>query len=201
MLVDQFVIMIEFFFLSPQNSTPSTKKMAAWKCSGPMRAGKTTELLRIYDRLGGRKLLVTHSLHRIETRTHGGQHYALEHRVAELLPFVCEHVETTDSLCIDEAQFFEVDDLRAALVYARERGRAVYVAGLDCDYQKNVFSWMSAIEWTQQVKLAGRCQRCTSGAPAIYTAYEGPPLGGTFAPDSEDFVTCCDACWTLPTTK
>ena len=167
-----------------------------------MRAGKTTELLRVFERMSVHKVFVTHALHRADSRTHGGQEYAVQHRVTDLCAFVEVNIETFDALCIDEAQFFAPDDLRAALVYALLRGRAVYVAGLDRDYEKTDYPWTSAIEWTQQVKLTGHCQRCTTpGAIALYTAYEGPPFDGKFVPESNHFVTCCADCWTLPRVK
>jgi len=165
-----------------------------------MRAGKTTELLRVFDRLSVRKAFVSHVLHRADSRTHGGREYAVNQLVANLTAFVRAHVETFDALFVDEAQFFELDDFREAISCALACGRSVYVAGLDRDYEKTAYPWTSAIEWTQQVKLGGRCQRCTDlGSVAVYTAYEGPPFAdGKFVPESKHFVTCCARCWTLP---
>lgn len=170
---------------------------AAYAISGPMRAGKTTTLLHYWSEHSGRKLFVAHEMNRASTRTHAGKVYDLNARTACLLDFVRARANECDCFFVDEAQFFSVDDLTAAVAEARQNNQTMLISGLDRDFRRTPFGWLHAVQWNEQVKLTALCQRCEQQR-AEYTAYEGPPLDGVFAPESEHFVSCCEQCWTAP---
>lgn len=168
---------------------------AAYAISGPMRAGKTTTLLDYWRAYRGAKQLVAHAMNRSTTLTHAEQAYSLDARTKCLLEFVRAHLHDCQCFFVDEAQFFDVEDLKAAVSVARQNKQTLLISGLDRNYHREAFGWLAAVCWTDQVKLQARCQRCNR-ANADYTAYEGPPLDGVFAPESEHFVSCCGPCWT-----
>lgn len=162
-----------------------------------MRAGKTTHLLSLYTEDTGSKVFVTHLLHRAESRTHSGECYDAPVRVQSLYTFVVDRMDALDAVYVDEAQFFPGDDVEKAVKLVLAKNKTIHLAGLDTDYRGQAFPWLLATKWSSSTSLTATCQRCSTHR-ATMTAYEGPPLDGSFAPDSGQFVSCCYACWTLP---
>lgn len=190
--------------LYPQ-SAPRTppQRPGCFVVTGPMCAGKSTTLLKAARHWqAGRVLVVSHTLHRTDTRTHAGADYAPV-RVDEILPVALQRCEQLDSLFIDEAQFFDRDDLHLAIIHALSTNCAVYVAGLDTDHRRRPFPWLAPLEdlrWPhERYMLTANCTKCKTNGTATLTAYTGPPFTDEFAPDSTDFHPVCPQCWEPPT--
>lgn len=160
-----------------------------------MRAGKSTRMLELWQQHETwRRVWLTHQLHRHGVLTHGKRECPISERITSLVEWAQANGDAYDVVFIDEAQFFNAADLVAGL--AALSRKAVYISGLDRDYRRREFAWLLVGQpWTQLERLAGQCQVCKCDA-APFTAYTGPPFSGDFAPESEDFLTVCDRCWT-----
>lgn len=146
---------------------------------GPMFAGKTTALLEaVHDaeRSNKRALVVTSALdNRYGTSlcaSHNGQSRPAV-AVQELLPLLDPHtsqvdMDGVDIIAVDESQFFP--DLKAFCLKAVEDlGKTVVVAGLNGDFQRNMFGdIIKLMPYADSVlMLQARCTFCER--PASFT--------------------------------
>jgi thymidine kinase len=145
---------------------------------GPMFAGKTTTLLEMVSMAekSQRVALVTNSM---DTRygesqctTHSGiARSALAVRELAALKQRSEdtngwNMDDIDVIAIDESQFFP--DLFEFCLYAvEERGKTVIAAGLNGDFQRNVFgNIVKLVPYADDVVfLKARCTFCEEAAP------------------------------------
>lgn len=144
---------------------------------GPMFAGKTTALLeavREAEMSDLRTVLVTSALdNRYGTSvcaSHNGESRAAI-AVQELLPLLDPHtspidMNDVDMIAVDESQFFP--DLKQFCLRAVEdMGKTVVVAGLNGDFQRNMFG--DIVQLTPYadnvILLQARCSFCERPAP------------------------------------
>ena len=144
--------------------------------TGPMFAGKTTELMRRLHRyeLAGKRVLLFKP--RLDVRSGSGQVKSHDGRSmeaieialsAEILRYVDEHGDVA-AIGVDEAQFLDGNLVRVIRIL-RERGIDVFVAGLDMDYRGEPFGYMPQLMAMadEVVKLKAVCVVC--GADATHS--------------------------------
>jgi thymidine kinase len=164
---------------------------------GPMFAGKTTELLRRFERhvLAGQNVLLVK--HRSDCRydahkvvAHGGAEAPAV--VAATLAEVAEAAAVVDFIGIDEGQFFP-DVYEWCVVWA-DQGKTVIVAALDTYATRAPWHPIPALAATAETttKLAAVCDACKGDAAFTFrVAPEGPTVdvGG-----KDKYLPLCRAC-------
>ena len=154
--------------------------------TGPMFAGKTTELIRRQHRLNtiGRRILLVN--HQSNTRHDATGQSIVSHDAtrAQGSPVVVvrllDSVRTRASyrslyhsaqiIMVDEAQFFE--DLYGTVLQMVERdGKHVVLSGLMADAQRNLFGDVHQLVHHADsfTLLRALCKQCGDGTPGIYT--------------------------------
>lgn len=102
------------------------------------------------------------------------------------------------SIVIDEAQFFEENELYNFLIKnkkEKERKIKIFVCGLDGDVeQKKMSNWISTILPISDsiTKLSSLCLECQNSA--YYTKYKGGDYKGVEVGGSEKYYSCCFNC-------
>ncbi len=136
---------------------------------GSMFAGKTSELIKVYnnyDVMGIKPLVINHSS---DTRysknklvTHDG--VSIDSIFTTTLMSIIEkYIETHEIFLINEGQFFE--DLVECVKYlVNIKNKKVYVCGLDGDYKREKFGQiLDIIPFCDDViKLKAMCNSCDS---------------------------------------
>jgi thymidine kinase len=143
---------------------------------GPMRANKSTELIRranCYRAIDKSVLLINHSF---DTRT---DDFIQTHSGIKLPAIKTDKLMTVkeqelfinaDVICIDEGQFF--DDLREFVLYTEANfKKVIIIAGLDGDFLRQPFNnILSVIPLADTVKkLTSYCMLSKDGTPAIFS--------------------------------
>lgn len=143
---------------------------------GPMFSGKTTELIRIFNRFDACEIKVCAINYKEDTRYH--EYLMSTHNkitipsinVFKLKDMVTENnLQKYDVFLVNEGQFFEdlyevVDNL------VNKQNKKVYVCGLDGDYKRKKFgSILDIIPLADDVvKIKGICKTCKQ-RDAIFT--------------------------------
>jgi len=138
--------------------------------TGPMFSGKTTYLSNILTKFPNKSLYINHSF---DTRgeifySHNSDiTFSNETKCIKTNILVDELVEGYDIIGIDESQFFK-DIKDTILRWVEKYGKIVYVAGLNCDYKREVFGEIMdlAIYSDSITKLKANC-KC--GSDAIFS--------------------------------
>ena len=142
---------------------------------GPMYSGKTTELLRIYNRykcIDKNVIVITHS---IDTRYREGI-CSHDSQFCESLNLSCladldeRLLRQSDVIIVEELQFF--DDAFEYITFWVDRcNKIVICAGLDGDFERNPFGdVLRLIPYSDKVtKFTALCKRCNDGTPAIFS--------------------------------
>jgi len=141
---------------------------------GPMFSGKTTELMRIYNKYNScdiRCCIINHTSDKRydeeKMSTHDGT--MLPSHNMEKLQEIVNIVTDYDIFLINEGQFF--DDLYDIInLLVNMHKKRVYVCGLDGDYKRRKFgSILDIIPLCDDIiKLKAICKRCKK-KPAIFT--------------------------------
>lgn len=135
---------------------------------GPMFSGKTTELIRIFNRFDACDIKVCAINYKEDTRYH---EYLLSTHNKITIPSINvfelkemmtqENLEKYDVFLINEGQFF--NDLYDTInVLVNDKKKKVYVCGLDGDYRRKKFgSILDIIPMADDiVKIKGICKTC-----------------------------------------
>lgn len=150
-----------------------------------MFSGKTTELLRLWDRASyyskNRLALVKYARdlrYGHEMATHGTQRVpALE---ATVLAAVMDDLDGADFVGIDEGQFFP--DLVECCVKLADAGKTVVVAGLNGDTNQQPFESIAGLHphADEKIFLTAVCAFCDGNASFTVRLSEGPrvEIGG-----------------------
>tara|TARA_B110000211_G_scaffold221590_1_gene269390 strand:+ start:1485 stop:2045 length:561 start_codon:yes stop_codon:yes gene_type:complete len=164
---------------------------------GPMYSGKTTELLRLFNRyncIGKNIVVITHS---IDTRYHKGicSHDARSCGsicLSALTDLEDDIFTQADVIFVEELQFFE-DAFKTITYWVDRYDKTVICAGLDGDFERNPFGdVLKLIPHADTItKLTALCKKCNNGTPAIFskrvsTEYEQTLVGG-----SESYQSVC----------
>lgn len=171
---------------------------------GPMRCGKSLELIRLLIRaeIAGKKVIICKPA--LDTRTGqevvSRQGVSLPAQIVQSTKEIEEVAKDYDVVGIDEAHLFDLDLARVADRLA-EKGKWVIVAGIDLDFRRQPFASISELlaraEFVE--KLQAVCQCC--GGPAFFTqrlidgrpaSYSEPTI---LIGDHESYEVRCRACY------
>jgi thymidine kinase len=141
---------------------------------GCMFSGKTTELLRIANRLksvGQQVLLINYHedirYSTVDVKTHDNYNSSIKSHFIESL----NEIDYTDYsvICINEAQFF--CGLRDFCIRALGDNKKLYISGLDGDYKQEKFGEiLDLVPLADKItKLHAFCKLCGDCTPAYFT--------------------------------
>ena len=160
-----------------QKMTPTRGRIIL--VTGPMYSGKSSTLLRYVERTEAiyQKAIVISP--RVDTRSdtglvcHSGKRRDAM-KLDSLLSLDCSDQSFLSShlIAIDEAQFFEADDLMQFVRLAVEtHNKTVVVAGLDNDYKRHPFrSILQLFPFSDEIiKLSALCSICKDTTHALFT--------------------------------
>lgn len=167
--------------------------------TGPMMAGKTTQLVRLLRQ-------AQHQGHRVaafgpqrDTRakrghiqTHDGESYPC--RTVSDAEHLLLHVEGYQVVGIDEVQFFGMD-LVGVVQRLADAGHRVIVAGLDQDAFREPFGPVPALLAVAEhvTKMVARCEVC--GAHATMTRRTVAVTDRVLVGGRESYSPRCRCCW------
>lgn len=183
--------------------------------TGPMFAGKSTEILRrLFNdaEVGLKSLYVNHSL---DTRSDGpfsthnplykkklSSESKVEFTDASRLRDIYHLFDRFDVIGIDEAQFFDdLDEVVRELV--ETHGKKVIVAGLNGDYKRKPFGKLSLLETfaDSYTRLYSYCKNCASKSPKLITQamftcrIAGNAEGVVDIGGADKYIPTCRACY------
>lgn len=182
--------------------TPAAPRPRLEIIHGSMFSGKTTLLLhRLRDSVGIRTLAIRHVR---DTRFQAGtltSHDGMQHygaRVARSAGHIWTLVRSyhPNLLVIDEAQFYDAEEL-FNVIYAMLRAKiTIVVAGLTYKYTGKRFSWVNRLRpWASKItELCATCSVCGDTASMQNLLPGGKVMNGTAA----DFAPVCRAHHRLP---
>jgi thymidine kinase len=101
-------------------------------------------------------------------------------------------------ILINEAQFFEKDDIYNCVFSMLENNKKVYVCGLDGDFQRKKFGHiLDLIPLCDKVtKLTSLCSVCKDGTPGIFTSRLTSEKMQTLI-GSDNYIPVCRKCYSL----
>lgn len=176
---------------------------------GPMKSGKTTWLFKEYTRhtnIGMKGILINHSIDITRfTNTptsvfnYDGQSVPCIY-IDELTKLDPNMLDTFDMIFINEGQFFGLinkkpSELRDFCLYwSQEKGKEVYVSGLDGDYKRKPFGYVGelcpiACEFN---KISALCGMCGNGTEASFTWYTGASFEGNVKVGASEYIPLCE---------
>jgi len=147
-----------------------------------MFAGKSEELIRRARRALYAKRRVQVFKPSVDDRYHQTMvvtHMGVEHEavpVASVAQLRAAIDPLTQTICIEEAQFFDAS-LVALAVELADSGREVILAGLDQDFRREPFGPMPQLLAVadEVVKLRAICMKCGALASHTYRTIDGKP--------------------------
>ena len=150
---------------------------------GSMFAGKSEELIRRARRALYAKRTVQVFKPSVDDRYHQTMvvtHRGVEHEavpVASVRELRDKIDPTTDTICIEEAQFFDLSIVSLAVELA-DAGREVVLAGLDQDFRREPFGPMPQLLAVadEVIKLRAICVKCGALASHTYRTIAGKPV-------------------------
>lgn len=174
---------------------------------GPMTSGKTTELIKEYNRhiAGGFKCCFIN--HSTDDRYGSGNSKTSTHNKSvvnntfscEKLDYLMldepERIEPYDVFFINEGQFFS--DLKFYVDYlVNRKNKKVYVCGLDGDFRREKFGTLLDIIpiCDDIIKLKALCIRCKKNE-AIFTHRLTAQKEQTIVGGSESYCALCRSCY------
>ena len=119
---------------------------------GPMFSGKTTELLRIYNRYKIANKLCVLVKYKDDTRYDSNHKVVTHNNKCDEAQFVCTHLSdifkneniiNANIICIDEIQFYPDADIICDMW--ANNGKTVIVSGLNGDYKREPFEIISKL--------------------------------------------------------
>ena len=139
---------------------------------GPMLSGKTTEMIRIINRLRTlnlKVLVINYEEDKRYSYTHMCTHDKLSTESEFIKDLKTVNYSNYDVICINEGQFFTglVDFCKEVI----KNNKSVYVAALDGDYKQEKFGEvLDLIPLCNNItKLTAFCTVCNDGTRACFT--------------------------------
>ena len=141
---------------------------------GPMRAGKSCEIIRLVGQCNLLDLKITKIIPSKDTRSDGeiksrsgASSKAL--KIEDLIELSDETFEKTDVFILDEAQFFK--GLYEFVKKCKDNSKTVLISGLDgCCNRKKFGEVLDCIPYCDEViKLTALCMEKMDGTPAIFS--------------------------------
>ena len=140
---------------------------------GPMFSGKTSAMLSKLERVQLAKqdvILITKDTRNENVETHAGMKFkgSVVNSIEECINIIEEANCVISAVGIDEAQFFDVDELYDFVTKYYKKINII-AAGLDSDFRRFPFEWVETLipHANSIVKLTAVCPVC--GQDAIYT--------------------------------
>lgn len=169
---------------------------------GCMFSGKTTELIHTVERylaIDSKVLVVNHSFDKERSggtgimKTHSGKQFQCYY--SDSIPM--EKVEPYDIVAINEAQFFDGDELLENVLQLRSMGKRVIVCGLDADFRQEPFANILALipHATKVVKTTAFCIRCKDGTPALYSYRTAASESRVLIGNENAYQPVCGKCY------
>ena len=142
---------------------------------GPMFSGKTSELIRIYNRYSGPKIKKCCVINYEKDKRYDNEKMSTHNKVMiesynyEKLKDCMKHIKNYDVFLINEGQFFE-DLVEIVNVLVNMHKKIVYVCGLDGDFKRKRFGTILDLipNCDDIVKLKAICKKCKKN-DAIFT--------------------------------
>lgn len=168
---------------------------------GPMFAGKTTKLLRLYKsslELGLSTLVISHALDQRYAKKFVVSHDGVKAPCEAVTKLKDVNIHGIQVIFIDEAQFML--DLVWFCKTVVETGKVVHVFGLDKDYLLRDFNNMNEVSMlaSKNHKLKGVCNLC--GDSATCTA-RLTCSGERILIGSSEYEPRCEKCHTTPSVQ
>jgi thymidine kinase len=143
---------------------------------GPMKSGKTSRLIQLYNQYTFCNIPCVVINHRLDRRYHDtllSSHDEIKipcvqtERLADV--WQKEKEFAAEVFLINEGQFF--DDLYEVVLDMLDKGKKVYVGGLDGDFRRNKFGQiLDLIPYCDSVtKLKSLCGICRDGTTALFS--------------------------------
>lgn len=168
---------------------------------GPMFSGKTSKLVQIYKQCKLCDIPVLPINHIKDTERNPGKGSVLINH--DNIPIPCVNTNTLCSLStenyrvilINEGQFFH--DLVPFVKAQLQLKKQIYIAGLDGDFQQNVFGDMlHLIPLCDKVeKLSSLCGICKNGNPGIFSKRISREMTQMVVGGSEKYIPVCRICY------
>lgn len=165
---------------------------------GPMFAGKTTKLLRLYhsaNELGLKTLVVSHKLDNRYEKKFVVSHDGVKAPCTSVEKLSEIKIDDFHVIFIDEGQF--MPDLVQFCKEAKERGKIVHVFGLDKDYLLREFRAITEIGLIADKisKLRGVCAKCGNDSTTTARLHKSEDL---ILIGSSEYEPRCLNCHTTP---
>lgn len=165
---------------------------------GPMFSGKSTELIRVYNKYLAihKKILLINS--NLDTRykkdnivSHNGQNIPAKCIKSLMDMTITEEYKESEIILIDEGQFF--NDVKQFVITALNDNKNIYLSGLDGDYQQKPF--MEVLEIiplaNEVIKLHAFCKICGDGTNASFTKRISNSNSRILVGCHNDYISVC----------
>jgi thymidine kinase len=168
---------------------------------GPMFSGKTSQILEIYKKCTFCNIPVAVINHSSDTRYHQTMLSTHDQHMIPCFSFtsLSELFPQPDFakyqvILINEGQFFE--DLFPVVKTLLEKGKKIYIAGLDGDFERKKFgAILDLIPLCDKVtKLTSLCSQCKDGTPGIFSMRLTHEKQQTLV-GSDNYVPVCRRCY------
>ncbi len=168
---------------------------------GPMFAGKTTYLINQATKLGKEKVLIAKP--RLDSRY--SKKAIVNHNHIKLSAQVVNEKSKNDLidlynpkyeyLFLDEANFFSFSSLWPQLKFWLEKGKNVFLAGLEYDYRRQIFGPLHRLRQyaDEVVQLYAVCDGC--GGKATLSYRKKPRWGQVVVGGADLYGACCPKCY------
>lgn len=165
--------------------------------TGPMFSGKTTELLRRLERHYYAKKTYYAVKPERDSRKQNTSITTIRGTIAmdfEPVAMLTGIPKGADIVVLDEAQFFG-EEVVSFCQYAKDKGMAVLISGLDMDYNRKPFGYMP-----QLMAIADSVTKltavCACGQDAVYTKKVGGDRTRQVEVGDQCYIPCCADCYT-----
>tara|TARA_B100001093_G_scaffold83901_1_gene75418 strand:+ start:7259 stop:7813 length:555 start_codon:yes stop_codon:yes gene_type:complete len=167
---------------------------------GPMFSGKTTELVRIYNKYMGCDIpcsVINHSNDKRYDSSKMSTHSQImidSINTDSLLSAINPILQTTQVFIINEGQFFS--DLYEAVLILLKSNKTVYVCGLDGDFKRDKFGdILDIIPLSDDiVKLKGICTICKKNE-SIFTHRTVKNESQVLIGEKDMYMSLCRKCY------
>lgn len=190
-------------FFYHRSNTPQTTPNTGYLelILGPMFSGKTSRLLELYKQYTFCNIPVAVINHSSDTRYHQTMLSTHDQHMIPCFSFttlsdILTHpvISQQEAILINEGQFFE--DLYPVVKLLLEKGKKIYIAGLDGDFERKKFGTiLDLILLCDTVtKLTSLCSQCKDGTPGIFSMRLTNEKQQTLV-GADNYVPVCRKCY------
>lgn len=168
--------------------------------TGPMFSGKTTEMIRYLTRakIAGKNVILLRPIADVrDFLTHDGREIEIKEVFVERIIGSFSDINEYDVIGVDEVQFFQYPDVAKHIDILANRGKDLYIAGLNGTSEKTPFDAVQQLIPLSEniIKLNAICIECGSdhGAFTYYT--EGKKTESVKVGGKESYTALCRECY------